>query len=313
VELIGREGARAELERLLEPGGPARALVVTGEAGIGKTEVWRAGVEAAREGGWRVLVATPAEAEARFSFAALGDLLAGTVDEALSALPRPQRRALEVALLLREPDGAGPDHHAVALAFLGALRSAAATQRLVLAIDDVQWLDAPTASLVGFALRRLEDEPIRTLLTARSGHPWPDALRLRPDRVARVELGPLSLGAIHRMLGVHLGEPLQRALLRRIHERAHGNPLHALELARALERGESIAAAPDAFVAPRDLAELVSQRLRDLEPSVRQTLLHLASSPRPSLDVARAASRAGRRRRSRRRARAARGPATLRS
>jgi DNA-binding NarL/FixJ family response regulator len=290
VELIGRGGPRAELERLLEPYGPARALVVTGEAGIGKTEVWRAGVEAAREGGWQVLVATPAEAEAKFSFAALGDLLAGTLDEALTALPLPQRRALEVALLLREPDGAGLDQHAVALAVLGALRSIASAQRLLLAIDDVQWLDAPSASLLGFALRRLEDEPVRALLTVRSGHLWPDALQLRPDRVARVELGPLTLGAIHRMLGMQLGEPLQRALLRRIHERANGNPLHALELARALERGESVAAAPDAFVAPRDLAELVSQRLRDLDPSARRTLLHLAASPRPSLDVARAAT-----------------------
>ena len=86
------------------------ALVLTGEAGVGKTTLWRAGIEAARERSFRARTASPTAAEASMSFAALGDLLAERVDDVLAALPPPQRRALEVALLLAEADGLVPSN-----------------------------------------------------------------------------------------------------------------------------------------------------------------------------------------------------------
>ena len=74
--------------------------------------------------------------------------------------------------------GRPPDERAVAMGFLGALRALAASQPLVVAIDDVQWLDPSSAGIVGFAARRLRDEPVGLLLARRSGD---QRLPLGPD------------------------------------------------------------------------------------------------------------------------------------
>src|SRR5215472_8381700 len=105
--------------------GPA-GLVLEGAAGIGKTTVWAAGAALAAGRGYTVLSCRPAESEARLSFAALGDLLGGVLEEAVAGLPPPQRRALEVALLLADPVGSPPEQRAVCVAFLGVLRRLAA-------------------------------------------------------------------------------------------------------------------------------------------------------------------------------------------
>jgi hypothetical protein len=104
--LFGRERELALIRGFLEraAGGPA-TLVLEGEPGIGKTTLWRAGVDAARAQAIRVLAARPAEAERELSFSALGDLLAPELGR-LEALSPPRRRALEVALLL-ETDEVG--------------------------------------------------------------------------------------------------------------------------------------------------------------------------------------------------------------
>ena len=104
-------------------------LLIEGEPGIGKTTLWRAAVAAARERGLTVLEARPAQAEARLSYAALGDLLAPVLGDALADLPRPQRRAIEVALLVADPDGEPPDQRAIAVALLATLRSLACSGR----------------------------------------------------------------------------------------------------------------------------------------------------------------------------------------
>ena len=96
-------------------------LCCSGEAGIGKTTLWLAGLDAAAARGYRILSARPAEAEATFSFAGLTDLLGNAADEVLSELPPIQQRALEAALLLGESE-IHADDRAVAAAFLGALR-----------------------------------------------------------------------------------------------------------------------------------------------------------------------------------------------
>lgn len=117
--LLGRTRELELVQTVADPDGPG-CLLIVGEAGIGKTSLWLAGVEHAREQGFGVRTAHPAEAEAAFSFAALGDLLADVGDERLAALPAPQRRALEAALLLREASEP-PSPYAVAAGCLGVL------------------------------------------------------------------------------------------------------------------------------------------------------------------------------------------------
>ena len=171
-ELVGREEELASLLDLLNARDELPAVaVVTGDAGIGKTTVWLAAVEAARARGYLVLSCRPAEAEAAFSFVGLADLIGGVVPDVLPELPRPQRRALEAALALSESDGPPAEEGVVAFAFLSTLRKLAADNRLLLAIDDVQWLDAPSLAMLRFALPRLEAEPVAVILTARDEAP----------------------------------------------------------------------------------------------------------------------------------------------
>jgi hypothetical protein len=120
--------------------GPA-ALVLSGEAGIGKTMLWQAGVAQARARAGCVLTCRGIEGEASLSFAGLSDLLGGVLEEVLPQLVAPRRRALEVALLLVEPGTEASDAHAVGLAVLDVLRALADQGPLLLALDDAQWLD----------------------------------------------------------------------------------------------------------------------------------------------------------------------------
>src|SRR6266511_4328601 len=103
LEVIGRDRELALRAQFLnEPHELPASLILAGEPGIGKTTLWRAGVDAAGDRSLRVLTASPVEAETKLSFAALGDLLANALDDVLPALAVPQRRALEIALLLEE-------------------------------------------------------------------------------------------------------------------------------------------------------------------------------------------------------------------
>src|SRR5947208_10082967 len=158
--LIGRDSELAAIEEYFA-GSSSRALVLEGEAGIGKSTLWAAAVERARGLGFCVLTARPVEAEAEMSFAALGDLLSPTRDE-IGALPAPQRRALRVALLLDDPGPRAPDIRVVGLAVLEHVRRLSEKQNVLLAIDDAHWVDPSSATALEFALRRLDDERIRT-------------------------------------------------------------------------------------------------------------------------------------------------------
>ena len=122
--LVGRDVELALLRAFLErrPEDGAAALVLEGEAGIGKTVLWQATTEAAHERGFRVLQARPSEAEQTLSFAALADLL-GDAHELIEQLPPVQRRPLAVALLLEETDGPPPDRRAIAVGLLTTLRT----------------------------------------------------------------------------------------------------------------------------------------------------------------------------------------------
>ena len=200
--------------------------------------------------GIRVLETRPAEADAGLPFAGLGDLVESTLDEVLDELPEPQADALRVALLLAPPGQAPLDERAVAVAVLGVLRELARTGRVLVAVDDVQWLDPPSAKVVSFAWRRLREEPVGILLAHRLGTNAPAAL-VEDDRFSSLAVGPLALGAVHRLLHSRLDLVLPRPALRRVHEVSGGNPFFSLELGRALLAHEGRAFAGRAAPGPR--------------------------------------------------------------
>ena len=286
--VIGREEELAGVATFLDRATAASAaLVLVGEAGVGKTTLWRAGVEAGRERSFRVLTASPSVAETSLSFAAVGDLLGEAAPEVLAELPAPQRAALEVALLLTEAER-DPDPRAVAVAVLGALRVLGRPGPLLVAVDDVQWLDAASAAVLGYAARRLRDEPVGLLFAQRAAEDEPLPLGLdRAEQVSSIRVGPLTLGATHRLVRERLGVTLPRPVLRRVHETAGGNPFYALELARALPL-ESIAAGQPLPV-PGSLGELVRDRLAALPPDTQEALLVAAALSEPRLGVVEAA------------------------
>ena len=143
--IVGREAELDAVERFLDAlrAGPP-ALVIDGEAGIGKTTVWLEGVRSAESRFYRVLQARPAESEAKLSYAALTDLIGDAFDEVHTALPAPQERALATALLRSEADEPA-DARTTATALVGVLTALAADTPLLVAVDDVQWLDPASA------------------------------------------------------------------------------------------------------------------------------------------------------------------------
>jgi DNA-binding CsgD family transcriptional regulator/Tfp pilus assembly protein PilF len=268
------------------------ALVIEGEAGAGKTSIWEAALAGAGELGQCVLSARPAEAEASFAYAALGDLL-GCCVETVAALPARQRRALEVALLLDDGAGEAPDQHSVALGLLGVLGRLARERALVLAVDDVQWLDAPSELVLRFAARRLRDLPVGLVVAWRTegGEPVP----LELDRALDLELlrlRPLSFGAVQRLIQDRLGFLPPRPALRRVYELSDGNPFFALELGRALRDG--VLELQPGERLPVALEALVHARLDALPAESRDALAGAAALAQPTVELVEAVTGSGR-------------------
>ena len=286
AELIGRDEELQRVQRFLEavPAG-SRVLLITGEAGVGKTSLWQAAVGRAQAADMRAIAARPSEAETSFAYAALGDLL-GPHPGVLDDLPGPQRRALEVALLVAER-GEKPDQQAVARATLTGLRSLARAAPLIVAVDDVQWLDRPSAAVLGFAARRLTGEPIGLLLAQRTAGAAPAPLDLDRapdgDRLDHLVLAPLSLGAVQRLLRRRLDWVPSRPVLHQVHELSGGNPFFALELGRAVQT-RSLHLQPGERL-PVTLEALVGARLHGLSPAARRGLAVAASMRQPTLAV----------------------------
>jgi AAA ATPase domain len=146
TDVVGREQELATVARLFDQrrAGPW-VVIIEGDAGIGKTTLWEAALDLARDRSWRVLAARPAEAEVRFSYVAVRDLLGPLIDETIHGLPGPQRRAVETAFLRAEGRA---DAHAVSAGVLGMLRAVSASAPVVVGIDDLQWLDAASARVL---------------------------------------------------------------------------------------------------------------------------------------------------------------------
>jgi DNA-binding CsgD family transcriptional regulator len=288
--ILGRDAELAKVKDFLESvSGTPSALSLEGTAGIGKTTLWQAAVSIARARGHRVLSCRAAEAEARLSYAALGDLF----DFELPDLPAPQKRALDAALLRAEVEGAPPDQRAVAVASLGVLRALAVSDPVIIAIDDVQWLDIPSATVLAFVVRRLEDAQIRILVALRVGAGG-DPLGLDQAGPApslhRVSIGPLREEAMTRLLKDRTQGDLTHPILLRLHRISEGNPFFALEIARALT-GQGVRPAPgEPLPVPENLQALLGTRLAALPSSAADLLLVVAAAARPTEELVFAAA-----------------------
>jgi DNA-binding CsgD family transcriptional regulator len=293
-DIVGREPELATLEGVLdaiEPG--PTALLLSGDAGIGKTTVWRRGLTGALERGYRTLSCSPVEAETRLSYAALGDLVEPILDESLPTLPEPQRAALEMALLRSSRTGGRADQRAVSLAVLGCIRTVASTSPVVVAIDDAQWMDLPSARVWQFVVRRLKDEPICVLTAVRGSDAEVDPLGIVPafpqERVHVVHIGPLSLDDVERVILDAVGEAFPRTTLSRIHEMSGGNPFFAQEIALALlRRGDDVGTAGRLPI-PDRLQELIEHRLGGLPPDTVEALENVSALSLPTLETVAAA------------------------
>jgi DNA-binding CsgD family transcriptional regulator len=274
MDVLGREDELRALHAFLDrPAGGMAALTLVGAAGIGKSTLWLAGVEAARDRGLRVLSSRPAEVEVGVAHAALGDLLEDALADVLSELPAARRSALETALLVGAATDEPVDVGTLAVAVRSALQALAEREPILVAIDDVQWLDASSASALAFALRRLPDQNVRLLLSRRLGDGIPVSeleLALDDRLVERQLVGRLSLGALQSILQARLGRRFARPTLVRLHEASGGNPFFALELARAL--GTDVDPMQPLPV-PETLESLVRARLEALPEATRAMLL----------------------------------------
>ena len=275
VLAVGRERELEAVLELLGDGSSPHALVLTGEPGIGKTTLWDAVIAAAPTRGLRVLATRAGEAEARLSFVGLADLLDDVASEELAALPSPQRRALEIALLRSEPTGKPPGEQAIALGFLNALRSLAARAPVLVAVDDAPWLDGASADALAFAARRLGREPVSFIISKRLRSEAVVEGALHP--ITRFELAGLSIGATRRMLSDRLGLVLSRRVLQRVTELTGGNPLFALEVARTLVDRDPLEIG-DEIPVPATVDDLLGLRVTQLEATVRRVVLAVALS-----------------------------------
>ncbi|MER5641677.1 LuxR family transcriptional regulator [Kitasatospora sp. NPDC002227] len=217
--LYGRAEEQRVVDGLLTGAreGRSAALVLRGEAGIGKSALLEHA--AGQADGLRVIRATGVESEAELPFAGLGLLLAPGA-ERLGALPGPQRRALEAAFGLAE-QGPG-DRLLTGLAVLGLLAELAAEQPLLCLVDDAHWLDGGSAEALLIAARRLRAEGVVLLFAAREGG------------FAAPGLAELPLAGLAPSAAAELLADCPPGIARRVLAEAHGNPLALTELPAAL-------------------------------------------------------------------------------
>lgn len=267
VPLVGRDREIDRIDELVRSiAFGARFVVIRGEAGIGKTSLWRLAVQRHREAGHLALVTRAAEEELHGPIIGLADLF----DDVTGG------RALAV----------DSDRYERGRCVLATLRRLATESPVVVGIDDLQWLDPVSAGALRYALRRLDAEPILVLATERSDPSTPpDDRTIAPDRREEIFVGPLSVEAT-RVVVSSIVDALPRPALQRVHELSGGNPLYAIELARAVDLFD------DSLVAsvPPTLLGALSSRIGAVADDVRSVLCVTAAlGPSSAQAISRAA------------------------
>ncbi|MEV6522310.1 AAA family ATPase [Longispora sp. NPDC051575] len=279
-ELLGRRAALARCEAgLAETGG----VLVTGPAGIGKSALLAAVARAAADSGALVLRSGSSPTEAALPYLAVFDLFSALADEETGLLTPRLRAALDGAMLRTVPaDGAPPERLAVRVAVLHLLRGAARRGPVLVVVDDAQWLDAESTEALAFAARRLADAPVRFLVAERveeDAEPRCQGLVPAPGREVALDRLPDAVLAELLSRQFDLG-PTSR-MSARIRSVSAGNPLFALELGRALRRGQPVGDAGPLRV-PERLRRLLADRIGALPDLARASLLVLAAAARPT-------------------------------
>ena len=262
-------------------------LVIDGAMGIGKTTLWSTVVEHARAQGFRVLSARAVQAESVLAFAVVADLLADVDSAVLDSLSSVQRIAVDRVLLNDRSDGLATDQRVAAAAFTSVVTAMVEQGPVLVAIDDVQWLDASSRAVVGFAARRLKGG-IGVLVTERTGgdsHSTTYTWLQMAAGLMSLHVRPMSFGAMHAVIHERLGRTLSRATMTRIHEISGGNPFFAIELARSVDTSggsgrETLSAT---------LSEVMRLRLAPLGTGVREALLAASCVADPTVDIVAAA------------------------
>ncbi|MGH6657336.1 MAG: AAA family ATPase, partial [Actinocrinis sp.] len=280
---VGRdELLREARERLRE--GPGALLY--GPAGIGKSRVLTALAAEAVGSGVRVLRCTPAEAELRLPFVCLIDLLGPVPDDTIDTLPTGMGTALRAALLRGTVPHSDQDRLKVQMAVLHLLRELSSRGPVWLVIDDLQWVDRPTAQVLGFVSRRMAGLPVRVLAAERAPEGGaPLYAELVPPDIAEFAVTPLGSVDLAAMLDRYTGSKLAPLTVRQIHGASGGNPFYALELARALPPDRSALAPGELLPIPSRLRAVLLRRLRELPEATRSVLLLASTAERPTLTL----------------------------
>jgi DNA-binding CsgD family transcriptional regulator len=283
----------ARVKRLVTESFGSDALLMVGESGIGKSFLWSRGVTTARASGACVLATIAAEAESSMSYVVLGDLLKPVVDHVIGELPAPQREALEIALLRSPAADRPPSVRLVAMALQTVLSRCIGQSCLIVAIDDVQWVDPESQAVLAFALRRSGDMPIRALMTMHASGPvdWSKDTSATTSPlldVFRAEqwatLSPLTPSAVRTLIRERLGMTFSLGDSELIHAATMGNPAWAIELAGAWAREQRRPGAPTPT--PSSLQAMMSKRISALDPEVIDALCVVSAMGRPTLQAA---------------------------
>jgi DNA-binding CsgD family transcriptional regulator/tetratricopeptide (TPR) repeat protein len=280
--IIGREAGLARLRELVDPVPQAsRVLVVTGEAGMGKTVLLADAARQARSAGMRVLSVTGRESESKLAFAGLHQLLRPVLSRA-AALPGRQAQALQGALgLAADPVAAEPLLTGVAVLTL--LSDLSERSPVLVAADDAHWLDRSSLDALAYAASRLDAERVVVLVGARGQAPPPGLDRGFPE----LHLGPLSAADAGRLLDAQPVPPRgrDRAL---VLAQAEGNPMALIELAKVIAEdpaaGRRWAAEPLPLTGR--LSAVIMSRFAALPEATRQALLLAAVADGPDLSAA---------------------------
>lgn len=248
------------------------ALVVDGEAGIGKSTLLSAVADWAVANGYSRLGCSGLQSQTEVGFAGIHELIHPVLPHT-AALPPRQRTALLTAFGLT--DGPAPDRLLVSLAVLGLLEEAASRRRIVLIVDDTQWLDQSSLEVLAFVARRLSNAPLMMLYAERTGL---DGATPYLDGLPRLSLGPLAPEHARQLL-TNTVQHADALMQQRVLEQANGNPLALIELSSAFgERGGTAAFAGEPLPTTRRVERAFLAQLGELTDNSRRLLLMVAAS-----------------------------------